>query len=69
LQGRSGSSLEVGNGCVAPTAIVRGRPISPRPAGLALIRLRLVLHRLVDHLALVASQVELGSNSSNCHGF
>src|SRR6185312_1785632 len=26
LQGRSGSSLEVGSGCVAPTAIVRGRP-------------------------------------------
>ena len=36
LQGRSGSSLEVGSGCVAPTATVRGRPASPRPTGLAL---------------------------------
>ena len=47
LQGRSGSSLEVGNGCVAPTATVRGRPASPRPAGLVLAWLRLVLHQLV----------------------
>ena len=35
LQGHSGSSLEVGNGCVASTVIVRGRPASPRPAGLS----------------------------------
>ena len=33
---RSGSSPEVGRGCVAPTVTVRGRPASPRPAGLAL---------------------------------
>ena len=47
LQGCSGSSLEVGNSCVAPTVIVRGRPASPRPVGLAQAWLRLVLHQLV----------------------
>ena len=47
--------------------MVKGRPASPRPAGLALTRLRLVLHRLVDHLTHVASQVELGSDSSGYH--
>ena len=35
LQGRSGSSLEVGSSCVASTVTVRGRPASPRLAGLA----------------------------------
>ena len=67
LQGHSGSSLEVGNRFLASTVTVRGRPASPRPAGLALAWLRLVLHRLVDHLAPVASQVELGSDSSGYH--
>ena len=63
----SGSSLEVGNSCVAPTVTVRGRPASPRPTGLALTRFRLVLHRLIDHLAHVSSQVELDSDSSGYH--
>ena len=47
LQGCSGSSLEGGSNCVASTVMVRGRSASPRPAGLALARLRLLLHRLV----------------------
>ena len=43
LRGCSGSSLGVGGGCVAPTVIVWGWPASPRLAGLALARLRLLL--------------------------
>ena len=39
LSGCFGFLPEVGGGCVAPTEAVRGRPASPRLAGLALARL------------------------------
>ena len=43
LSERSGSPPEVGGSWVASTVTVRGRPASPRPAGLALARLGLLL--------------------------
>ena len=67
LQGRSGSPPEVDRSCVASTVTVRGRSASPRLAGLALARLRLLLHRHVVLKAHISSQVELGSGSSGCH--
>ena len=66
LQGRYGSPHEVSNSCVASTVTVRGRPASPRPAGLALARLGLLLLWHVALKAHIASQVELSSESSDC---
>ena len=64
LCGRSGSPPEVGGSCVASTMTIRGRPASPRPADLALARLGLLLLWHVALKAHIASQVELGSESS-----
>ena len=43
LSERFGSPPEVGGNCVASMVTVRGQPASPRPAGLALARLGLLL--------------------------
>ena len=64
LSERSGSPPEVGRGCIAPTVTVRGRPASPRLAGLALARLGLLFLLNIVFKAHIASQVDLDSDSS-----
>ena len=67
LCGRSGSPPEVGGSCVASTVTIRGRPASPRPAGLALARFGLLFLWHIALKAHIASLVELGSKLSGCH--
>ena len=67
LRGRSWFPPEVGGGCVAPTKVVRGRPASPRPAGLALARFGPPSLWHIVHKMRTAPQVSLGLDALVCY--